>query len=196
MQIRQSDHLSESHVPRMETKDGKAERELRPRTLVTGERGVSFCACGNQRRHLWGLGNWTWDLIDDNEAIPPICGVAGPDGKREVSVAAEEEARPQREAGVCVKVPGFCVVRTHSQVLSSNDMMWFQLEKELCAVSEEGISLIVFVRIKDLWVWDCPMTVSPMLGDISPTLFALWRHFSDGFKKSRFLSWSSFLPAV
>lgn len=40
-----------------------------------------------------------------------------------VSVAAEEEARPQREAGVCVKVPGFCVVRTHSQVLSSNDVM-------------------------------------------------------------------------
>lgn len=133
----------------MKTKDGKAERELGPGTLVTGEQGVSFCACGNQRRHLWGLENWTWDLIDDNEAIPPICGIGGPDGKREVSVAAEEEARPQREAGVCVKVPGFCVVRTHSQVLSSNDMMWFQLEKELCAVSEEGISLIVFVRTKD-----------------------------------------------
>ena len=44
-------------------------------------------------------------------------------GPRAMSVAAEEEARPQREAGVCVKVPGFCVVRTHSQVLSSNDMM-------------------------------------------------------------------------
>lgn len=43
---------------KMETKDGKAERELRPGTLVTGERGVSFWACGNQRRHLWGLGNW------------------------------------------------------------------------------------------------------------------------------------------
>ena len=27
------------------------------------------------------------------------------------------------QAGVCVKVPGFCVVRTHSQVLNSSDMM-------------------------------------------------------------------------
>ena len=26
--------------------------------LVTGESGVSFWACGNQRRHLWGLENW------------------------------------------------------------------------------------------------------------------------------------------
>lgn len=44
-------------------------------------------------------------------------------------MAAAGEARPQRQAGVCVKVPGFCVVRTHSHscknyiVLSSNDMM-------------------------------------------------------------------------
>lgn len=74
---------------KMETKDGKAERELRPGTLVTGERGVSFWACGNQRRHLWGLGNWTWDLIDDNEAIPPICGIGGQCGCRGGGEAAE-----------------------------------------------------------------------------------------------------------
>lgn len=41
MQRRQSAHLSESHVPRMETKEGKAERELRPGTGLTppGYRG-------------------------------------------------------------------------------------------------------------------------------------------------------------
>ena len=63
--------------------------------------------------------------------LPPTPAHAAPGRERPGALqsarrqtsSAEEEARPQREAGVCVKVPGFCVVRTHSQVLSSNDMM-------------------------------------------------------------------------
>ena len=41
-----------SHAPRMETKYGEAERELRPGTLDAWERRVSFSDWGNQRRRL------------------------------------------------------------------------------------------------------------------------------------------------
>ena len=197
MQRRQSAHLSVSHVPRMETKEGKAGRELRPGTGLNapgyrGKWGVFLSLRQSEKAISEGLrtelGPSWWQRGDPTNMW---CWWAW---WKQVSVAAVGEARPQRQAAVCVKGPGFCVVRTHSQVLNSSDMMWFQLEKELCAVSEEGISLTAFARIRLTRVPDGPTSVSPVLGDSG---FALWHHFSDGSKKSRwFLSWSNFPPAV
>lgn len=82
-----------------------------------------------------------------------------------VSVAAEEEARPQREAGVCVKVPGFCVVRTHSQVLSSNGHDVISTRESSVQSLRKDFSNSLCQDQRLTRVWDYPMTVSPVLGD-------------------------------